>query len=88
MSLFFKKLFVDNYHVLYYTYGGGKIMTKKESLMQSEEYIIFKNILYRKRISISQFVSKYKTNRENIRRAFIRNKTERIKELMSQAEAL
>ena len=63
-------------------------MTKKESLMQSEEYIIFKNILYRKRISISQFVSKYKTNRENIRRAFIKNKTERIKELMSQAEAL
>ena len=49
-------------------------MNKKNSLMESEEYIIFKNILYRKKVSISQFVNKYKTNRENIRRAFMQNK--------------
>ena len=63
-------------------------MNKKNSLMESEEYIIFKNILYRKKVSISQFVNKYKTNRENIRRAFIQNKKDRIKELMSQAKTL
>ena len=56
--------------------------------MESEEYIIFKNILYRKKVSISQFVNKYKTNRENIRRAFMQNKKDRIKELMSQAKTL
>ena len=60
----------------------------EKNIRESEEFISFKTLLFRKGISMSEFSKRINKNRESIYRAFRENKKERIEELFKQVKGI
>ena len=54
------------------------------SIRESEDYIRFRDTLFRKNISLSKFANKYGLHRETIHRYFKYNKREKIDDLFKK----